>query len=65
MNHYKLNCTSWNGQHVRFTVFDPKGANCGEICVLTGDVFNFIRSSWRGDVFWNGLMPEAAVMSAT
>jgi len=54
---YKLSCMDWNSRHVRFALYDPFGANCGEISVLSGDVQNFISNSWSGDVLWNGKSP--------
>lgn len=51
---YKLDCFEWNSQHVRFRVFDTKGANCGTLTVLTEDVFEFVQNSWNGDIVWNG-----------
>lgn len=59
MKPYKLSCREWNPYHVKFNVFDPTGANCGELTVLASDVENFVQHSWRGNIFWNGLMPVA------
>lgn len=58
---YRLRCQDWNPTHVRFAVFDPKGANCGELCVEASDVFRFLRTAWNGDLYWNGHLPEDAV----
>jgi hypothetical protein len=55
---YKLTCTSWNTAHVKFNLFDPTGANCGNLCIHALDVVNFLQNSWRGDILWNGNMPE-------
>lgn len=53
MTEYCLDCTEWNGQHVKFRLFDRKKANCGFITVEASDVWNFIHN-WEGDIFWNG-----------
>ena len=58
MRKYKLSCISWNARHVAFAVFDARGANCGQVTVLTDDVADFVRYSWNGDIHWNGLVPE-------
>jgi hypothetical protein len=55
---YKLTCTSWNTAHVKFNLFDPTGANCGQICIHALDLINFLQNSWKGEIFWNGNMPE-------
>ena len=60
---YKLDCQEWNDRHVKFVVFDPKGANCGMLTVETQDVINFVQHSWGGDIFWNGKMPEDIVLA--
>lgn len=54
---YKLDCTEWNPRHVKFLVFDTKGANCGTLTVLADDAINFVKNSWKGNIFWNGKMP--------
>lgn len=61
MKRYKLDCLEWNNRHVRFNVFDPSGANCGTLHVLAHDAINFVKHSWKGDIFWNGKMPQAIV----
>lgn len=53
---YKLTCTEVNERHMRFVVHDFRGAKCGDICVLTEDVAEFVANSWNGDVDWNGRM---------
>ena len=60
---YRLDCLEWNPRHVKFNVFDPFGVNCGTLAVLAEDVLNFAKYSWRGDIFWNGRMPEDIVMT--
>jgi len=59
MNKFKLSCVEWNGRHVKFNVFDPYGANCGQLTLLATDIVVFIQQVWKGSVFWNGLMPTA------
>ena len=59
---YKIDCLEWNPQHVRFNVFDPFGANCGVLTILAKDVKNFVTHSWKGDIFWNGKMPQDFIM---
>ena len=58
---YKIDCKCWNGRHVTFNVFDGKGANCGTLIIETEDVMNFVRNCWRGDIFWNGLIPDSYI----
>ncbi len=65
MKLYKLDCTEWNPQHVKFRVFDPTGANCGFLTVATDDVINFVKYSWRGNLFWHGHMPQDVVEPAS
>jgi hypothetical protein len=56
---FKLSCISWDEVHVKFNLFDPAGANCGQICIRTADVEAFIgRRNWQGMIQWNGLIPE-------
>lgn len=55
---YKLTCTDWNAGHVRFNLFDPTGANCGKLCVSALDMVNFLQNSWKGNIDWDGKMPE-------
>lgn len=63
---YKLDCIEWNDRHVRLNVFDPTGANCGTLTLPSADVLGFVLNSWKGDIFWNGLMPdEFLTMGAT
>ncbi len=51
---YKLRCTDFNEAHVKFTLFDRIGANCGQLTISRSDVYHFIgRSGWQGDVDWN------------
>jgi hypothetical protein len=57
-NQYKIHCIEWNPRHVKFDVYDPPGANCGTLTILTDDVLNFITNSWNGDIFWHGKMPK-------
>ena len=57
MKPYKLHCTGSNSRHTQFQVFDPKGANCGTLTVLTSEAMDFVKFSWTGEVFWNGLRP--------
>ncbi len=49
---YKLECKKADPTHVKFAVYDPVGANCGTISVLTSDVRNFVARSWNGNVDW-------------
>jgi hypothetical protein len=58
MKHYKLTCLNWNTMHIRFAVFDPIGANCGEITILASDAVNFLQNAWKGDIFWDGKIPD-------
>jgi hypothetical protein len=55
---YKLECLAWNERHVHFNVFDSAKINCGRLVIDAKDVFNFVKYSWNGDVFWNGKLPE-------
>lgn len=55
---FKLDCFESNGFHTRFKVFDPRGANCGELCILTQDAASFVADNWNGLVFWNGHEPK-------
>ena len=55
---FKLSCREWNRSHVHFTVFDPVGANCGNITVRTEDALMFVSHSWDGIVEWNGRAPR-------
>jgi hypothetical protein len=51
---YKLRCTEFNDVHVKFTLFDRTGANCGQVTVSRSDVYYFLdRGAWQGDVDWN------------
>ncbi len=50
---FKLSCISSNSRHTVFTVFDSRGANCGQLTVLTDDVILFVSRNWAGDVSWN------------
>lgn len=61
MKPFKLSCVESNERHTIFNVFDPKGANCGRLTILTEDVINFLQHSWNGNIFWNGKMPEAVM----
>ena len=62
---FKLSCTSWNDAHVKFNLFDPAGASCGQICIRTEDVEKFIHSrNWAGTIQWNGLYPRDRVVPA-
>jgi hypothetical protein len=55
---FKLSCIEWNSVHVKFNLFDPSGANCGQVCIRTEDVEKFIgKRNWVGTVAWNGLYP--------
>jgi len=51
---FLLRCEQSNPQHTQFSLFDPQGANCGTITVLTSAVDGFIRYDWNGNVDWNG-----------
>ena len=57
---YKLDCISWNSEHVKFNLFDRQGANCGVITVATRDVFYFLQAAWKGEIVWNDRMPDDA-----
>lgn len=54
---YKIRCIDWNDQHVKFNVFDTKGANCGVLTIETKDVTNFVTQAWNGAIFWDGKVP--------
>ena len=54
---FKLVCQDWGNTHARFILFDPVGANCGTIVLLTGDALDFVKYDWNGSVFWNGKGP--------
>jgi len=62
---YKLDCMEWNPRHVKFNVFDPTGANCGILTILTDDALNFVKYSWNGDISWHGKGPKDIVMNNT
>jgi hypothetical protein len=51
---YTLDCKAWNLSHVRFNVFDGRGANCGTVTIDADDVRNFVALNWNGNVKWNG-----------
>jgi hypothetical protein len=57
---YNLSCLSWDAQHVKFTCSDRQGEECGTLAVKTEDVFRFLQGSWKGNVEWNGLLPDEA-----
>lgn len=57
MNKYKISCLEWNELHIRFGVYDGKGAHCGVITIEASDVRTFLQN-WAGAVFWNGLIPN-------
>lgn len=57
---FKLVCQDWGNTHARFILFDPVGANCGTIILLTGDALDFVKYDWNGSVFWNGKGPLVA-----
>lgn len=50
---YRLECKHIDLMHTRFALYDPTGANCGNIIVLTSDARNFISRNWNGNVDWN------------
>jgi hypothetical protein len=51
---FKLRCDSSNPQHMRFTLFDHTGANCGSITIRTEDAVAFhSKYNWNGDIDWN------------
>lgn len=58
---FKLSCSEWNVKHVKFNLFDPHGANCGKIVILTEDVLQFAKYSWNGNIAWNGRFPDDIV----
>lgn len=55
MSTWYLDCMESNERHTKFRLFDPQGANCGTLCIITTDVPEFIANKWNGDVQWNGL----------
>jgi len=62
MKYYKLSCKETNPRHTTFGVYDPHGAYCGTLTLLTADVRIFVQESWSGIIFWNGLTPESALL---
>jgi hypothetical protein len=59
---YKLECKEFGDAHVKFQVYDPTGAGCGMLTIATDDVRNFLIYSWRGNILWNGKMPDWFVL---
>lgn len=53
-NRWKLDCLHVNPAHCVFRIFDPHGANCGQVTLNCADVPDFISDVWRGSVNWNG-----------
>lgn len=53
-----LKCTESNERHLKFTLFDKRGANCGSIVILTDDAYEFLRETWRGGINWDGNIPK-------
>lgn len=53
LSRFKLSCVSVNEHHTVFNIFDPAGANCGQITVNTTDVIALVRDTWRGNIDWN------------
>lgn len=53
LSRFKLSCVEVNGKHTKFNIYDPAGANCGQITVNTKDVICLVRDTWRGNVDWN------------
>jgi hypothetical protein len=58
MKPFTLTCLESNTRHTKFNVFDPTGANCGTLTILTDDVVGFIQRSWKGNINWDGKMPD-------
>ena len=58
MKRFTMRCEQWNTQHVKFSLFDPSGANCGWIVIRTDDIADFIaRDNWNGGIDWNDNLP--------
>ncbi len=57
MKKFTLSCLSTNPTHTKFQIYDPHGANCGEITVLSEDAEKFVAFNWSGTVLWNGKQP--------
>jgi hypothetical protein len=59
MKRFSFRCEEWTKVHVRFSLFDPVGANCGVITLRVEDVLDFIsKTNWNGGINWNGRIPE-------
>ena len=52
---FRLSCLEVNQRHTKFNVFDPHGANCGTLTLLTKEVKDFLRFDWNAEIDWNGL----------
>jgi len=68
---YRLDCIDYNSKHTVFRVFDrgtvgtqskePTKANCGTLTIQTDDLVWFLQHAWKGDIWWNGLLPPNAL----
>ena len=68
---YRLDCIAYNSKHTVFRVFDrgtvgtqskePTKANCGTLTIQTDDLVWFLQHAWKGDIWWNGLLPPNAL----
>lgn len=56
---FRISCIETNQRHTKFTLYDPHGANCGVITILTDDVRLFLQRSWNGDIFWHDHIPQS------
>jgi hypothetical protein len=67
MKRFKLVSVEINDQHTKFSLFDPAGANCGFITILSEDVPDFISQwNWNGTLEWkNGLAPNSILSPRT
>lgn len=61
MPKYNLSCFDSNLQHTKFNMFDATGANCGRLTILTEDVVNFLTNNWKGNIDWNGMIPDVVL----
>ena len=58
-NHkFELVCLESNHKHTRFALFDPIGANCGQLAIRTEDLIPFAVQNWNGTVDYRGLIPD-------
>jgi hypothetical protein len=59
MNTWYWRVDSLSREHVRMTLFDPKGANCGNICINARDALTFGKAI---EVDWGHFQLERFVL---